>query len=511
MSKKKILSFLSLGLICSLFLVIAGCIFDTVEVTDFFITSEKEVYLTPHSTHQITYTISPSNASNKNINWKSTNPAVASVNNGGLVTAGTLNGQAIISGETRSGLKVDSIRVEVGNRATGINIDITQREINVGDMFYIVATVHPSNADNKTVTWSTSNSQVASVSQNGLVTGMGVGQVTITASTHNGHTADCHVTVRASVINPTDITLDITSRTINVGDSFTIVPNVMPANATDKTVTWATSNSSIATVTNGFITAVAAGTATITASTHNGLTADCIVTVNPVNDGVLDPPSWLELMDDRMLEIFWEPDNERWEYWIMYNSNMTMNSNSITLKVNNYDVQEHGVELTNGNTTWFSYGHIPNSLPGGSNVNIQFTTPEGVSNVFLNTPHKPLITSNPAFNPSAPYTTSWSLISGGDMQWIDFWAGDDFTDPLDYDLYLAFLRHDIRTHTVPAGWFKANETNYEYWVVNSSNNVHNNTLFLMTREDYRGNISRSSRTGNQNRINRFIRMGKYSR
>ena len=89
-------------------------------------------------------------------------------------------------------------------------------------------------------------------------------------------------------VQVTDVELDITQKALNVGDTFTLTATVKPDNATDKSVTWSSSNTSVATVDeNGVVTAVTEGTATITATASNGVEASCTVTVKQKGDSIL--------------------------------------------------------------------------------------------------------------------------------------------------------------------------------------------------------------------------------
>ena len=149
----------------------------------------------------------------------------------------------------------------------------------------ITATVLPENASKKTVTWTSSDNSVATVS-GGVITGVSVGTAVITAKTSNGLTATCNVTVteNTDIVKPTSITLDNTNLTVLQRNSETLTATVLPANATNKTVTWSSSDSNIASVSGGVVTGVSAGTAVITATTSNGLSATCNVTVEANTD-----------------------------------------------------------------------------------------------------------------------------------------------------------------------------------------------------------------------------------
>ena len=163
---------------------------------------------------------------------------------------------------------------------SSITLNVTSIEMTEGDTQSLVATISPSNATNKTVTWSSSDKTVASVSA-GKVTALKAGKATITVKTEDGgKTATCKVTVKAKVYPVTGVTLDKTSATLTEGDEFVLTATVNPSNATNKTVTWSSSDKMVATVSDGKVTALKAGKATITVTTEDsGKTASCEVIV----------------------------------------------------------------------------------------------------------------------------------------------------------------------------------------------------------------------------------------
>jgi alpha-amylase len=163
---------------------------------------------------------------------------------------------------------------------TSITLNKSSVTIAQGATATLTATVLPSNATDQTVTWTTSNSSVASVAE-GVVTGVAEGTAVITATASNGLKATATVTVEAveEDIEVTSITLDKSSVTIVQGATAALTATVLPSDATNRTVTWTTSNSTVATVSNGVVTGVTKGTAVITATTANGLTATATITV----------------------------------------------------------------------------------------------------------------------------------------------------------------------------------------------------------------------------------------
>ena len=163
---------------------------------------------------------------------------------------------------------------------TEINLSKTSETVEKGETVQLTATVMPENATDKTVTWSSLNSTVASVDQNGLVTAKAKGSTTITAATVNGLTTNFVITVNETIL-PISIELNKVSQTVEKGETVQLTATVMPENATDKTVTWSSLNSTVASVDqNGLVTAKAKGSTTITAATVNGLTTNFVITVN---------------------------------------------------------------------------------------------------------------------------------------------------------------------------------------------------------------------------------------
>ena len=186
-------------------------------------------------------------------------------------------------------------------KPTGVSIDPKSALIGVGGTVELTATVTPSNASNKTVTWSSSNKSVADVSASGVVTGKKDGSATITAKTVNGLTATCKITVdSASVVMPTDLYISREAATVPVNVTIPMKAAVFPRNATDRSVTWSSSDSGIASISSsGVITTKAVGSATITCKTSNGKTATCKITVKkPGGSGSVDIPSNIQKMKE---------------------------------------------------------------------------------------------------------------------------------------------------------------------------------------------------------------------
>ena len=233
-------------------------------------------------TETLTATVSPKDAANKKVTWKSSNAAIASVDANGKVT-GVKAGEATI---TVTG-KTATCKVTVSDKeikVTGVKLNKSETSILVGDNETLTATVLPENATNQKVTWKSDKPEIASVDANGKVTGVKAGEATITVTTEDGgKTATCKVTVSDTEIKVTGVTLNKTALTLNIGASETLSATVAPADATNKKVMWKSSDAAVATVdANGKVTAVKAGEATITVTTEDGgKTATCKVTVKP--------------------------------------------------------------------------------------------------------------------------------------------------------------------------------------------------------------------------------------
>lgn len=184
-----------------------------------------------------------------------------------------------------------------GNSAVqlGISLDRTSLSLTTGNTSQLTATVFPADTP---VTWSSSNTGVATVSGSGLVTAVGSGTANITVSaTINGsiYNATCTVSVSAPYYPVTDISLDQSSLALDKGTSTTLHATVTPSYATNRTVTWSSSNTDVATVSgSGTVTAVGPGTAVITASA-GGCTATCTVTVSVPITGITLSPATLDL------------------------------------------------------------------------------------------------------------------------------------------------------------------------------------------------------------------------
>ena len=169
--------------------------------------------------------------------------------------------------------------------ASSISLNQTSVDVPIGQTIRLSAIILPENTTDKTIQWSSSDETVATVKE-GLVTTLKVGQTNIKATCGN-KSATCVVNV--TPIEVEEVTLNKKDFSLKAGETVTLTATVKPDDATDKTVTWSTSDASVATVENGVVTAKKVGTATITAKAGDK-EATCAVTVvaTPVTSVTLD-------------------------------------------------------------------------------------------------------------------------------------------------------------------------------------------------------------------------------
>ncbi|MBO4548664.1 MAG: Ig-like domain-containing protein, partial [Abditibacteriota bacterium] len=239
-------------------------------------------------------TVLPEKAYDTTVFWSSDNSAVAEVSRSGEVTA-KKGGVANITATTSDGGFTATCKVTVLRKpvpVTGVTLNTDFIKLEKGASAFLTATVLPSNASNKAVTWSTDDASIARVSSSGAVTAVGPGTTKVRVKTRDGSfSAKCKVRV---VISVTGVTLDKTTVKLKPGETYTLKANVLPADATNREVTWMSYDTSVATVDqNGTVTAVGIGETRIRVKTRDGgYKAKCKVKVAvPVTGITLDRTS----------------------------------------------------------------------------------------------------------------------------------------------------------------------------------------------------------------------------
>jgi len=264
-------------------------------------------------------TVQPADATNQNIGWSTATGVVSVV--GGMVIADSVGTPLFVRKPSiavdgmviANSVGVADIVVTTGDgnhTATSVvtvvtasipvenvSLNETTATLTVGDSLSLTATILPENATNRNVSWSSNNPAVVTVnSTTGAVTAISAGEATITVTTEDGnHTATCVVTVTPPV-SVTGVTLDKTSTTLVVGNNpLTLTATVLPENATNKNITWSSSNPGVATVdNNGVVTVISVGVSRITATTVDGNhTASCGIAVVATQQGCnQNTPGW---------------------------------------------------------------------------------------------------------------------------------------------------------------------------------------------------------------------------
>ena len=270
-----------------------GGVPETVKVTEVDITNNS-LFLNAGETTQLNVVVKPDNATNKKVEYSTTNANVATVDANGLVKA-VGEGRAYIYAKSADGPS-DSVYVYVRKsvtpqppkevKVTNVSVDRRYLTLEEGENYTLTATVSPADATNKTVNYSSSDSRVATVDANGNITAVKAGSAYIYAKSVDGPYAYSYVTVKAKAapqppaeVKVTNITLDTRYLRLDAGKKYELNYTVYPYNATDKTLTWTSSNEDVATVENGVITAIGRGSAYITATSSNGVQTSCYVDV----------------------------------------------------------------------------------------------------------------------------------------------------------------------------------------------------------------------------------------
>lgn len=161
--------------------------------------------------------------------------------------------------------------------ATSVEINLVDVQILIGETKELTATVFPSNTTDKTITWKSNNSDVAIVDSEGRIVGMSLGEATITATTSNGKEATVKVTVNP--IKVSEIKVNESELNLKVDDSEVLIAEVLPENATDKTIEWSSENPEIVTVEAGVIKAIASGTTKVICQSKDGVKSEINIIV----------------------------------------------------------------------------------------------------------------------------------------------------------------------------------------------------------------------------------------
>ncbi|MCR5463421.1 MAG: Ig-like domain-containing protein [Bacteroidales bacterium] len=286
----------------------------TVSVTGVSL-NKTSLSLVEGGSESLTATVSPDNATNKAVSWKSSDTGVATVDGSGKVTA-VKAGSATITVTTTDGSKTATCSVTVTSKTvsvTGVKLDNDKLELKAGETAQLTATVDPSNASDKSLEWTSSDAKIATVDASGKVTAVGIGSATITVKTKDGgKTATCAVTVDRVAVE--GVTVDPVKAEVVEGNTVQLKATVSPADAAQE-VEWTSSDSDIATVDkNGLVTSIKPGTVYIVvrskAYTDKQASCEVIVKQDDKLKGIAFDASEIQLEtgQSRTLKVVFTPD-----------------------------------------------------------------------------------------------------------------------------------------------------------------------------------------------------------
>ncbi len=257
--------------------------------TTSIIVSPESLSLVRGNSYQLGYSLLPTNATNKNVTWKSSNDSVATVS-GGYITA-KAQGSTIITGTTADG-KTASCSVTVYVPTTGIKVTgATSTDFNVSNTVQLIAAVSPSDATNKNVVWVSNNTSIADVVNTGKVTFKKPGTVRITAITESGNFSSS-IDIRGYV-SPKSISIIPAELDLRVGKSHQLDMAFNPSYTTERGLSWSTQKDAITSVTDtGLIKSLGKGIVNITLKGYGNKTAVCKVNnIRPVSGVSLNASS----------------------------------------------------------------------------------------------------------------------------------------------------------------------------------------------------------------------------
>ena len=237
----------------------------TLDQTNVVVKKNKTVTLTP--------TVYPTTLEDKSVKWKSSDKTIATVSSSGKVKGVKTGTATITCTSVATGLSA-TCKVTVGT----VTLDQTKIVVRKNKTVTLTPTVYPTTLEDKSVKWESSDKTIATVSSNGTVKGVKTGMVTITCtSVATGLSATCKVIVGTITLNKSEVT-------VKKNKTVTLTPTVYPTTLEDKSVTWKSSDETIATVaSDGTVKGVKYGTATITCTSNaTGLSTTCTVTVGTV-------------------------------------------------------------------------------------------------------------------------------------------------------------------------------------------------------------------------------------
>lgn len=247
------------------------------------ISMDQSISVALNSQYTLNPSISPSNATNRTLTYSASNDNIEVSANG--VITGKKYGVAIVTAKSSNGITANCV-VTVGQTTTSttsperVDLNATQATIAVAGKFTLKPTLFPSTAVDNNIKYYSSNTAVAIVDASGVITGLTKGTATIYVITSNQKANQCMVTVSDQVVDVTYMQFSQTNVSVNVNQTMQLTTYVIPSSATNATVNYYSTDTTVASVTStGVVTGLKAGTTKVIAYTSNGLQSECTVTV----------------------------------------------------------------------------------------------------------------------------------------------------------------------------------------------------------------------------------------
>lgn len=245
--------------------------------------NETELTLNKGANVTLVATVLPDDAYDKGITWSSSDETVATVDQSGKVVAKKSGTADITVKSVAVPSVIKSCKITVKTPVESVQLDSPQTVLEISKTKQLTATILPEDADNKNIKWTTSDPEVVSVT-NGLLTGLKIGSARVFATSEGDPTkkAWCDVTIVAERKPVTSVSLNQTSKQLNKEETFQLTATILPADATDKTLQWVSSDANVVSVNgDGLVTAVDEGSATVTATANDGSgkSANCVFTI----------------------------------------------------------------------------------------------------------------------------------------------------------------------------------------------------------------------------------------
>jgi uncharacterized protein YjdB len=229
----------------------------------------SNLYVSYKDTLKLTTT--PANATNRNLVYKSSNNAIATVDLNGVVTGKAAGTVTITATAAESGFTATKTYTVIYIPVTSLTLDSTSANVFVGATIQLNATITPAKASNKLVVWTSSDTTVAKVSDNGTISGITQGDVIVKATSADNPAIAAQVSVHVANVLASGLTLQPAAVIIGEKDTLQVKATFLPANTSIKKITWSSSNTTLATIdSTGLITAIKPGMLTITANTRDG-------------------------------------------------------------------------------------------------------------------------------------------------------------------------------------------------------------------------------------------------